>query len=82
MSVVKEFYRIVTIIVEAHNQYKEKQDLQIGQGVPEFSIGVPLYEAPKSGKEVKDESMNLSFKDAKFEVEIQLQNENKNNQND
>ena len=45
LSVVKEFYKIVAIIVEAHSQHKtNRYDIEIGLGIPEVCIGVPLFE--------------------------------------
>ena len=76
MSVVKEFYKIVALIVEAQSQYqKNKQDIEIVQGIPEVCIGVPLYEQHALPKDLKEDSLNLSLQDAKFEVEIELAGE-------
>lgn len=76
LSVVKEFYKIVALIVEAQSQYqKNKQDMEIVQGIPEVCIGVPLYEQQALPKDLKEESLNLSLQDAKFEVEIELAGE-------
>lgn len=49
MLVVKEFYRIVGIIIEAH-LYQRKEDDQemIGQPIPHFCIGVPFFESEKT----------------------------------
>ena len=46
MSVVKEFYTIVGIIIEAHlNQKKEHNAIEIAQPIPHFWIGVPFFES-------------------------------------
>lgn len=81
LSVVKEFYRIVAIIVEAQSQYaKPKNEMEIGQGIPDVCIGMPFYERVKKGdgKEDDEEWLDLSFKDAKFEVEIELEDNSSN----
>jgi hypothetical protein len=76
MSVVKEFYKIVAIIVEAHNQYKKnKNDLEVAQGIPEVWVGVPFFDRSQIPMEGKEESLEFSMKDAKFEVQIELQHE-------
>ena len=44
MSVVKEFYTIVRIILEAHTTMERiKSYISIGSPVPHFSIGVPIF---------------------------------------
>jgi len=74
LSIVKEFYKIVTIIVESQAQYaKMKKELDIGQGIPEYSVGMPYIEDPKIIKEMSDETYALSLKHTKFEVEIELE---------
>lgn len=76
LSVVKEFYKIVAIIVEAQNQYKKpRHEMEIAQGIPDICIGMPLYERvkQKTGINLNEDSLELSMKDAKFEVEIELQ---------
>ena len=76
MSVVKEFYKIVAIIVEAHDQYKKtKNDLEVAQGIPEVCVGVPFFDKSQILVEGKEYSLELSMKDAKFEVQIELQQE-------
>lgn len=76
MSVVKEFYKIVAIIVEAHNQFKKnKNDLEVAQGIPEVCVGVPFFDKSQILVEGKEESLELSMKDAKFEVQIELQHD-------
>jgi hypothetical protein len=73
-SVVKTFYDIVAIIVEVQSQnYKERNGVEVCQGIPDVCIGVPYYDPGKTEENLKDE---LCPTDAKFEVEIELELEN------
>ena len=76
LSVVKEFYYIVSVIIESREQNsKTKKELDIGQGIPDYCVGMPYYEDPRIISEMSDEAYALSMKQAKFEVEIELENE-------
>jgi hypothetical protein len=71
-SIVKTFYKIVAIIVEVQSQsYKERNGVEVCQGIPDICIGVPYYDPGKTEDHLKDE---FSSTDAKFEVEIELEN--------
>lgn len=75
LSVVKEFYKIVAIIVEAHGQFKKEQkELEIAQAIPGVCIGMPLYEkVAKPGSKDSSDELELTMQDAKFEVELELE---------
>lgn len=76
LSIVKEFYKIVSIIIESRAHIsKLRKEVKVAIGVPEFCIGMPYYEDPNIINEMTDQEYAINMKQAKFEVEVELHNE-------
>lgn len=75
LSIVKEFYKIVSIIIETREQTSILQrKVYLAAGVPDFCVGMPLVEDPKLVNAMSDEDYALSMKQANFEYEIEIHN--------
>lgn len=77
MSIVNEFYRIVTVIAQAHRVYSMNEDgYHIASGVPTRWVGFPISWRATSVASSTD-TLQLIKKDANVELEIEMEKDDK-----